>query len=154
MRRISSDRYISIANDLIERGSWVGFGLFDALDPARAASFDVNARECPGTRAVIERIPGLLVSAFLYMEAGTQLQPHRDAQDPRFLRFHLALEAGRDAWLQVGEQKLSVEMGRCVGFDPRIEHGAANEGETPRIVLFVDVLMEEANKPVGVHGPT
>jgi beta-hydroxylase len=152
MRALRREDYESIADPLIVQGCWVGLGVFDSLDPMRAHRWRHNAAACPRTVAVLSRIEGLQVSAFLLMTPATRLCPHRDMQDPRFLNFLIALDGGSDAWMRVGAERRVHANGRCVVFDPREEHEAGNDGPQDRVALFAAVGFDAARCPARPSG--
>jgi Aspartyl/Asparaginyl beta-hydroxylase len=147
MRCMSHASYRSVADGLIQSGTWGGCGLFDATDASRAQSWSPNAARCPHTRATLARIPGLLVAAFLGMAPGTRLRPHVDGQEPRMLHSLLGLAVPPSCWLRVGSEVRACAAGECLVFDPRLEHEAANESTEVRVMLFVEVLLASAHLP-------
>ena len=147
MRSLPRPGYEPIADGLIATGQWRGLGIHDALDPARANRWRDNTAACPFTCAILARIQGLQVAGFLWMAPGTRLLPHADMQEPRFLNFMLALEGGDAAWMRVGTERRRHIDGKCVVFDPRLEHEAGNDGAGNRITMYAAVGWASARLP-------
>jgi len=147
MRLMPHESYCSVADGLIQHGEWGGCGLFDSTDATREQRWTANARLCPRTRATLERIRGLRVAAFLGMAPATRLRPHIDGQDPRMLHSLLGLVTPPSCWIRMGREVRTCVAGECHVFDPRVEHDAANESAQARVMLFVEVLLEDAQQP-------
>ena len=126
-------------------GSWKVYCFF-SRDPRwyLAASCPPNARRCPQTLSVVQRIPGVSRAGFSLLLPGTYIAPHRDGKNgiEDLLRCHMGLRSNPKAGMRVGKKTVSWEPGHCLIFDGNEEHEAANLGDTPRVVLMVDIDRE------------
>jgi len=123
-------------------GSWKVF-CFYSRDPKwyLAASCPPHALRCPRTLSIVKRIPGVSRAGYSLLLPGTHIAPHRDGQTngEDLLRIHMALRTNAKSGMRVGKKTVVWEQGRCLIFDGQEEHEAANMGDTPRVVLMVDV---------------
>lgn len=80
------------------------------------------------------------------MYPGTHVHAHTGPTNCR-LRAHLGLLVPEGLHLRVGETNQSWAEGRVIVFDDSWEHEVWHEGDSPRLILIVDVwhpeLMEE-----------
>ena len=120
-------------------GTWKVYGLFSADDGrvTLGETCAAHATRCPGTLAALARLPGVVRAAFSVLLPGTHIQPHVDGGDE--LRCHLGLSIPERCGLRVAGEVLRWREGRCLVFDGRDEHEAANLDVTPRTVLVVGV---------------
>jgi len=99
-----------------------------------------NCRRCPQTAAVLASIPGLRSAWFSILAPGKHIPRHAGVTKA-VVRCHLGLVVPRDGRceMQVGEERLSWQEGRCVVFDDQTKHEVWNETDQERVVLIVDV---------------
>jgi len=135
---------------------WVLFPLINRLPHQDAGASglrelcEANQDRCPGTVALLDSIPGLTGGAFSMLKPGCHIYPHSDFDDPRVFRGHLGLHTDPNARFRVGTETQSWEAGKCLFFDGKNEHEAANTGPEARVVLLFDVLQEKY--PAAVSG--
>jgi len=100
-----------------------------------------NCRSCPETARLIDAIPDVEVAFFSVLEPGAHLSAHRGAYKG-LIRAHLGLivpEPRSQVRMQVGEQMVHWEEGRCVLFDDTYRHEVWNDTNGVRVVLLIDV---------------
>jgi aspartate beta-hydroxylase len=99
---------------------------------------------CPGTAALIERLPlmrqkGFAPTAvFSALEPHTHIPPHTGSANTRLL-CHLPLILPGPARFRVGPQTRDWRMGEAWVFDDTIEHEAWNDADAMRVILILDV---------------
>jgi len=95
---------------------------------------------CPGTVALVEKIPSIHAAMFAVLPPGSKLKPHRDPFAGS-LRYHLGLATPNDdaCYIYIDGQKYSWRDGQDIVFDETFVHSAANETEQTRVILFCDV---------------
>lgn len=99
-----------------------------------------NARRCPNTMKVLEKIPGLTTAMFSILSPGKHIPPHRGPY-AGVLRLHLGLlvpEPREKCRIRIGNQCYAWEEGRCIIFDDTYNHEVWNDTDGYRVVLFVD----------------
>ncbi len=103
-----------------------------------------NARHCPQTMALLERLPQPRIAGcspnamFSLLAPGTTIPPHTGVTNTRLV-CHLPLVVPDGCWFRVGAETRAWERGRAFVFDDTIEHEAANPSEALRIVFIIDV---------------
>jgi len=136
--RLGDDDFV----DWYDRGAysdgWRVYGLVATVHEARDRIDRSVRQRCPRTLDVLDRIAGVQLAAFSVLEAGAVVYPHEDL-DTGAIRCHLGLRVPHGARLKLGEQEVTWSEGRCIVFDNRRRHAAANESAEPRVVLLVDV---------------
>ena len=101
-----------------------------------------NCDQCPETTRIIESIPGMFTAFYSVLAPGKHIPRHRGPYRG-LLRCHLALVVPRPreaCWIEVGEETITWEEGRCIVFDDTYKHRVENNTEGVRVVLFLDVL--------------
>lgn len=104
---------------------------------------DICAR-CPGTAALLERLPmaaqpGFAPTAvFSALEPHTHIPPHTGSSNVRLL-CHLPLILPGPARFRVGNTTRDWKMGEAWVFDDTIEHEAWNDADELRVILIFDV---------------
>ncbi len=99
---------------------------------------------CPGTAALIERLPLLdqpgfgPTVMFSALAPRTAIPPHTGSANTRAV-VHLPLELPGPAWFRVGNTRRDWRMGEAWVFDDTIEHEAMNEADATRTILILDV---------------
>lgn len=81
-------------------------------------------------RAMLVRLP-----------PGGVIAPHTDEgiYFEHVERFHLPLVTNPGAWLEVDGERYHLAAGTVFAFDNRVSHRGANEGDTDRIHMVIDV---------------
>ena len=126
--------YVRWPEQGIYEGNWDVFGLWD-LEGHLIAE---NARRCPNTVEVLERIPNLRTAGFSRLGAGTHIKPHKGYTD-RVLRCHLGLIVpGGKCELKVENTIHRWEEGKAFIFDDTLLHEAINYTDSDRYVLLLD----------------
>ena len=120
---------------------WDVYGLVATVHHARDRIDPAVRRRCPRTMALLDQVPGLQLAAFSKLMPGTVVFPHEDL-DTGTVRCHLPLRVPVGARFQVGDREVNWIEGRCLVFDNRRTHAAANESGEPRVVLLLDVERE------------
>lgn len=99
---------------------------------------------CPGTAALLERLPmarqpGFAPTAmFSALDARTRIPPHTGSTNVRLL-CHLPLILPGPAAFRVGNETRPWKMGEAWVFDDTIEHEAWNDADALRVILIFDV---------------
>lgn len=93
----------------------------------------------PRTLAALAQVPGLWSALWSELDAGTELPAH-EGPNAGMLRYHLGIDCGDGAALQVGDRITPYRDGEGILFDDTVTHAAWNRGERPRITLFCEIL--------------
>jgi hypothetical protein len=99
-----------------------------------------NARRCPETMRVLEKIPGCTTGFFSILSPRKRIPPHRGPW-AGVLRLHLGLLVPRPAdrcRIRIGNEVRAWEEGRAIVFDDTYNHEVWNDTDGYRVVLFVD----------------
>jgi aspartyl/asparaginyl beta-hydroxylase (cupin superfamily) len=105
---------------------------------------DSNARHCPQTMALLQRlpqpdIPGASPNAmFSLLAPKTVIPPHVGISNTRLV-CHLPLIVPDGCWFRVGAQTRPWKPGEAFLFDDTMEHEAANPSDELRVVFIFDV---------------
>lgn len=105
---------------------------------------DANCRRCPGTAAVLDRmpmpdLPGRAPNAmFSLLRPRTRIPPHTGVTNLR-ATVHLPLIVPKGCGFRVGAETREWEPGRAWMFDDAIEHEAWNDSDADRLILIFDV---------------
>jgi len=105
---------------------------------------DANARHCPQTMALLERlpqpdIPGAGPNAmFSLLAPRTAIPPHVGVNNTRLI-CHLPLVVPDGCWFRVGAETRHWRRGEAFVFDDTIEHEALNPSDDLRVVFIFDV---------------
>ena len=105
---------------------------------------EANARHCPATLALLERlpqpdVPGASPNAmFSLLAPRTAIPPHVGVANSRLV-CHLPLVVPEGCWFRVGAQTRYWQRGEAFIFDDTIEHEALNPSDQLRIVFICDV---------------
>jgi aspartyl/asparaginyl beta-hydroxylase (cupin superfamily) len=104
---------------------------------------DANARHCPGTMALLDRIPQPTIQGcspnamFSLLAPGTHIPPHTGVTNTRLV-CHLPLIVPDGCWFRVGAETRAWQRGEAFLFDDTIEHEAMNPSDRLRVVLIID----------------
>ena len=99
-----------------------------------------NARRCPATMEVLEKIPGCTTGFFSILSPHKHIPPHRGPW-AGVLRLHLGLmvpEPAHQCRIRIGDQIHAWQEGRALVFDDTFNHEVWNDTDGYRVVLFVD----------------
>ena len=105
-----------------------------------------NCRECPDTAAALERIPGMKTALFSILSPRKHIPAHRGPYKG-LLRCHLGLVVPDGCRIRVDSQHAGWNEGQVLIFDDTFEHEVWNDGDSPRVVLFID-FMRPMHAPV------
>lgn len=98
---------------------------------------------CPGTAALLERLPILDLpnkgptALFSILDAHTHIPPHTGSTNIRGT-VHLPLVLPGQCRFRVGGETRSWQMNKAWVFDDTIEHEAWNDSDQPRAILIFD----------------
>ena len=105
---------------------------------------EANARHCPRTMELLERIPQPRIAGagpnamFSLLAPGTRIPPHVGVNNARLV-CHLPLVVPPGCWFRVGEETRIWERGKAFVFDDTIEHEAMNPSQELRVVFIFDI---------------
>lgn len=130
LRSVSPDHQRIARSDLWKSFFLCGYGYWVAENVAR----------CPRTAALVERIPDLNSAFFSILLPGMHIKSHR-GPTKGLVTCHLGLmvEEGDKVRMQVGDRIVGWREGECLVFDDTYRHEVWHEGDSPRIVLLVQV---------------
>ena len=114
---------------------WKVFILFGFGVPSQR-----NCARCPETAKLLRAVPNLQSAWFSIIAPHYHIPRHRGVSKTA-LRSHLGLivpEARERCRMQVGDQTVSWEPGKCIVFDDFFPHEVWNDTEEERIVLIFD----------------
>jgi aspartyl/asparaginyl beta-hydroxylase (cupin superfamily) len=112
---------------------------------------EANARHCPRTMALLERlpqpsIPGASPNAmFSLLAPKTAIPPHVGVNNARLV-CHLPLVVPDGCWFRVGAETRYWNRGEAFVFDDTIEHEALNASDQLRVVFIFDVWNPELSE--------
>jgi aspartyl/asparaginyl beta-hydroxylase (cupin superfamily) len=104
----------------------------------------INVQHCPKTMALLASLPqphivGASPNAmFSLLAPGAKIPPHTGVANTRLI-CHLPIVVPGDCWFRVGSERRIWQHGKAWVFDDTIEHEAANESASLRVVLIFDV---------------
>ncbi|XP_037794891.1 titin-like [Penaeus monodon] len=130
------------AENLQDTGDWKQYEIF-----SRGRKITANCVKTPQTCALVESFKPAAGCKrgqvkFSVMYPGTHVHAHTGPTNCR-LRAHLGLLIPEGLRLRVGETNLSWAEGRVIVFDDSWEHEVWHEGDSPRLILIVDVWHPE-----------
>lgn len=105
---------------------------------------EANARHCPRTMALLERIPQPRIAGcgpnamFSLLAPETHIPPHTGVANTRLV-CHLPLVVPAGCWFRVGAETREWRRGEAFVFDDTIEHEAMNPSVQLRVVFIIDV---------------
>jgi hypothetical protein len=111
-----------------------------------------NARHCPRTMALLERlpqpdVPGASPNAMFSMLApGARIPPHTGVANTRLV-CHLPLIVPAGCGFRVGSETRQWQPGSAFVFDDTIEHEAWNDSRELRVVFIFDVWAWALSEP-------
>lgn len=98
-------------------------------------------KRCPETGKLVDSIPDLSLAFFSVLAPGMHIKRHRGSYKG-VVRCHLGLivpEPRTDVRMQVGDEMIYWEEGKCVIFDDTHKHEVWNHTDGIRAVLLFDV---------------
>lgn len=104
---------------------------------------EANARHCPETLALLERVPQPCVAGagpnamFSLLAPNTAIPPHVGVNNARLV-CHLPLVVPEGCWFRCGGETRYWSRGEAFVFDDTIEHEAMNPTDDLRIVFIFD----------------
>lgn len=131
MQRLPPGNFKEWPQKFLYESGWNVFGLFNVNKLIQ------NCSLCPETTRVVEKIPGLYMAGFSWLEPGTHIKPHV-GYTKAVLRCHLGLVVPEGCTLRVGDETRSWEEGKTLVFDDTIEHEVWNRSSSTRVVLLLD----------------
>ena len=105
---------------------------------------EANARHCPQTMALLDRLPQPRVpgaspnAMFSLLAPNTAIPPHVGVSNTRLV-CHLPLIIPEGCWFRVGAETRHWRRGEAFVFDDTIEHEALNPSDQLRVVFIFDV---------------
>jgi aspartyl/asparaginyl beta-hydroxylase (cupin superfamily) len=125
---------------LIDMGKWEQLVLYQEGRMVERACelFPITS----GIIATISEATNLGMTSISVVHPGTHIIPHCGPTNAR-LRVHLCIQVADGAHLEVGGEKLYWHEGECIVFDDSFEHQVWHRGESPRVVLILDVWHPE-----------
>ncbi|MFY1632229.1 aspartyl/asparaginyl beta-hydroxylase domain-containing protein [Solwaraspora sp. WMMB335] len=130
--------FVSADQSLVGAGRWEEITFYEA-----GHRFAEACARFPVTASLIEGIPeataaGIGVVTLSWLHPGTHIRPHCGGTNAR-LRVHLGLRVPAGTRMRVGAETVTWQEGRCLVFDDSFDHEVWHEGESPRVVLLMDV---------------
>lgn len=117
-----------------------------------------HAARCPRTLAALADAPLCRIRGrspqvmFSQLKAGARIPPHHGYVNTRLV-CHVPLIVPEGCWFRVGNETRSWKRGEAWVFDDTIEHEAANDSASDRVILIFDIwhpaLSEEERHLVG-----
>jgi aspartate beta-hydroxylase len=121
---------------LIDMGRWEQVVLYE-----KGAMVERACQMFPITSSLVSTISeasSLGMTCLSVVHPGTHIVPHCGPTNAR-LRVHLGISVPEGASLEVGGERISWQEGKCIVFDDSFEHQVWHRGQSPRIVLILDV---------------
>lgn len=106
---------------------------------SRGAPVPALADRFAATQAALSGVPGLWSALWSVLEPGAILHEHV-GPNAGVLRYHLGIDCGTAAALQVGGVEVPYRDGVGILFDDTVPHAAWNRGPKPRVTLFLEVI--------------
>ncbi|CCG36469.1 Aspartyl/Asparaginyl beta-hydroxylase family protein [Xanthomonas citri pv. mangiferaeindicae LMG 941] len=132
-----SARYTTVEEPLANQGWWG-----EAIFRENGIRYEATAERFPRIADIVDGLPEDVLSRGVVMlslmSPGTHIMPHCGYTNAR-LRVHMGILTPPDAVLRVHDQYLEWQEGRCLVFDDSFEHEVWHYGETPRLVLLLDI---------------
>jgi len=113
-------------------GVWIPFSIYRFGMPNTEV-----AAHFTQTLDLLKSVPGLETAMYSLIEPGTHIKPHR-GYSTNVLRCHVGLTPKQDAYLRVGEVKLTWDEGSLFIFDDTEEHEVLHSGTSTRVSFIID----------------
>ncbi|WP_387489376.1 aspartyl/asparaginyl beta-hydroxylase domain-containing protein [Photorhabdus sp. RM96S] len=139
--------FCDVEEPLIDAGRWQEIVFFEAGTRSKK-----SCELLPKTSSVLDALPlevkeaGVIMLSML--DPQTHIVPHCGHTNGR-LRVHMGISIPNDVVMRVKEEYVTWTEGQCLVIDDSYEHEVWHYGETPRIVLIVDIFhpqLSEADK--------
>jgi ornithine lipid ester-linked acyl 2-hydroxylase len=130
LRSVSPDHQRIARSDLWKSFFLCGYGYW----------VEENVARCPETAALVRQIPGLNSAFFSILLPGMHIKSHR-GPTKGLVTCHLGLMVPESdsVRMQVGDRLVRWREGECLVFDDTYRHEVWHEGDSPRIVLLIQV---------------
>jgi beta-hydroxylase len=130
LRRMSPDHGRIAQHDL-----WKAFFLY-----GYGYKVEKNCARCPATTGIVERIPDLNSAFFSILLPGTRIQSHV-GPTKGLVTCHLGLLVPPNGGcvMKLHDREVGWTEGECLVFDDTYRHEVSHEGDTPRVVLLIQV---------------
>jgi len=141
------EAFCDVEEPLVDSGRWQEIVFYEAGTRSKK-----SCELLPETSGVLDGLPlevkesGVIMLSML--EPQTHIVPHCGHTNGR-LRVHLGISIPDDVVMRVNEEYVSWTEGQCLVMDDSFEHEVWHYGNTPRIVLIVDIFhpqLSEADK--------
>ncbi len=113
------------------------FALVDGYMREKPRRYEKICALFPRTMKILDQIEGLRTAAFMRMEPGTYLPPHRGAE-LGVIRTLLGIQVPPGCALVTRGVTRHHHAGRCIVFDDRHVHEAWHMGEGDRVLMLID----------------
>jgi aspartyl/asparaginyl beta-hydroxylase len=154
---LTPDDWIPHFNTFTYEGDWSGLALRSVGGVAKQLYPDPTATEefadtsylerCPATRAALDAFDCQLLSArFLKLAVGATIREHRDLNlgyEDGELRVHVPVQTNPDVEFLLEGRRIDMQEGEAWYLDLNLPHAVANRGETDRVHLVVDCVVNE-----------
>ena len=117
-------------------------------DPTKTEFADTPLlAKCPYVREILRSLScPLLMARFLRLSAGSSIREHRD-HDLGFedgeVRLHIPVLTNDQVIFMLGGKRVVMREGECWYNDFNLPHSVRNEGETDRIHLVIDCVVND-----------
>ncbi|HEV2746746.1 MAG TPA: aspartyl/asparaginyl beta-hydroxylase domain-containing protein [Allosphingosinicella sp.] len=128
LRSVSPDHRRIAPTDL-----WKSFFLY-----GYGYRLDDNCLRCPRTAALAAQIPGLNSAFFSILLPGMHIESHR-GPTKGLLTCHLGLMVPQGCRMMVDDRMVGWREGECLIWDDTYRHEVWHEGDSPRVILLVQV---------------
>lgn len=127
-------------------GSWRMMPLiYDDRPPGFRRTPEANRVVVPETSRLLLADDSVVRAALSLLGPQTHIPSHDGRMDPAPFRTHLGIQVPEQSGLRVADHRIRLPVGKLIGFDPRMEHEAANMStDEDRLVLIVDLRLTEA----------
>lgn len=154
---LTVDDWIPHFNTFTYEGDWSGVALRSVggvakqlyPDPTATEDFADTAylKSCPGALAALESFDCQLLSArFLKLAAGAIIREHRDLNlgyEDGELRVHVPVRTNPDVEFLLQGRPIEMREGEAWYLDLNLPHAVTNRGESDRVHLVVDCVVNE-----------
>lgn len=156
-QKFAPDEWITHFNTAIYQGDWSGIALRAVKgghlplypDPLAADGFIETEmmNRCHYVRNVLSEFECELTTVrFLKLGAGAQIRPHRDYQlgiEDGEIRIHIPVATNPQVEFILDGQKVEMKEGEAWYLNFNLFHSVRNDGETDRIHLVVDCVVND-----------
>lgn len=149
--KVVRDEYIHYVKEIKPAKRYRNYDAFQGIDTTRIP-WDVvmlklyykdldDYKYFPKTRELLRTVPGCSMVMFSILHPKKYLPPHRGPHNG-VLRYHLGLitDNRKDVYIEVQGERRTWCDGCDLMFDDTLVHHAYNDGDTTRVVLFLDIV--------------